>query len=337
VKLVVLGGTKFLGRAAAEAALERGHEVTLFNRGQTNPELFPEAEKLRGDRDCDLSALEGRSWDAVIDPSGFVPRVVRASAELLAGSVGHYVFVSSLSVYAEPLTTGFDESAPTVVLSDPTAEDWMTMGEENTYGGLKALSEDVVSELFPDTHTNVRAGLIVGPHDASGRFTYWPMRVAKGGDVLAPAPPERSVQFIDVRDLAEWMVIAAEERITGTFNATGEPVGLETVLETARDVSSSDARFVWVDEALLLEREVGPWMELPLWIPGEENEAFHAADTLRASEAGLRIRPLDDTVRDTLAWAQASGAGLVTTGAMGDAGLQPEREAELLEAWATTR
>jgi 2'-hydroxyisoflavone reductase len=337
VKLLVLGGTKFLGRAAAQAALERGHEVTLFNRGQTNPDLFPEAEKLRGDRDGDLSALEGRSWDTVIDPSGFVPRVVRASVELLAGTVGHYVFVSSLSVYAEPLTPGFDESAPTVVLSDPTVEDWMTMGEENTYGGLKALSEDVVSEVFPGSHTNVRAGLIVGPHDASGRFTYWPVRVATGGEVLAPAPPERSVQFIDVRDLAGWMVIAAEERITGTFNATGEPLGLETVLETARDVSGSDARFEWVDEALLLEREVGPWMELPLWIPGEENEAFHRADTSRARAAGLRTRPLADTVRDTLAWARASGAGIVTTGAMGDAGLQPEREAELLDAWAAAR
>jgi 2'-hydroxyisoflavone reductase len=337
VKLLILGGTKFLGRAAAEAALERGHEVTLFNRGQTNPELFPEAEKLRGDRDGDLSSLEGRSWDAVIDPSGFVPRVVRASAELLAGSVDHYVFVSSLSVYAEPLEPGFDEGAPTVVLSDPATEDWMTMGEENTYGGLKALSEDVVSEIFPESHTNVRAGLIVGPHDASGRFTYWPMRVAKGGDVLAPAPPERTVQFIDVRDLAEWMVTAAEQPIKGTFNATGEPLGLETVLETARESSGSDARFLWVDEALLLEREVGPWMELPLWIPGEENEAFHRADTSRARAAGLRTRPLAETVRDTLAWAQSSGAGLVTSGAMGDAGLQPERETDLLEAWATRR
>ena len=337
MKLLILGGTKFLGRAAAEAALERGHEVTLFNRGQTNPELFPEAEKLRGDRDGDLSALEGRSWDAVVDPSGFVPRVVRASAELLAGSVGHYVFVSSLSVYAEPLQPGFDENAPTVVLTDPATEDYMTMGEENTYGGLKALSEAVVGEIFPDNHTNVRAGLIVGPHDASGRFTYWPVRVAKGGEVLAPAPPERTVQFIDVRDLAEWMVTTAEKPITGTFNATGEPLGLETVLETARDVSESDARIVWVDEALLLEHEVGPWMELPLWIPGEENEAFHRADNSRARAAGLPARPLADTVRDTLAWAQASGAGLVTTGAMGDAGLQPEREAELLETWATAR
>jgi 2'-hydroxyisoflavone reductase len=266
-----------------------------------------------------------------------VPRLVRASAELLRDAIGHYVFVSSLSVYAEPLEPGFDERAPTVLLSDPTTEDHMTMGAENTYGGLKALCEDVVREAFPGAHTNVRAGLIVGPHDGSGRFTYWPVRIARGGDVLAPAPPERTVQFVDVRDLAEWMVSIAESGTTGTFNATGPPRALGDVLETVRHVAGADARIAWVDEAFLLEHEVGPWMELPLWIPGDENEAFHRADTARASAAGLRIRPLEETVRDTLAWAEESGANLVTTGAMGDAGLQPAREAELLQAWAVRR
>jgi 2'-hydroxyisoflavone reductase len=192
----------------------------------------------------------------------------------------------------------------------------------------------VVADAFTEAFTNVRAGLIVGPHDQSGRFTYWPVRVAAGGDVLAPAPRERTVQFIDVRDLADWMVSAAESRTVGTFNATGTPMELATVLETAREVAGAEARFVWVDEEFLLEHEVGPWMELPLWIPGEENEGFHRADTARATGAGLRIRPLEETIRDTLAWAEESGAGLVTTGAMGDAGLRPEREAELLDAWA---
>ena len=162
VRLLVLGGTKFLGRATVEAALERGHEVTLFNRGETNPELFPEGEKLRGDRDGDLSALEGREWDAVIDPSGFVPRLVRASAEALQGSVGQYLFVSSISVYDELGEPGFDETARTVTLEDPTTEDYLTMGPVNTYGGLKALCEEVVREVFPDSHAVVRPGLIVG-------------------------------------------------------------------------------------------------------------------------------------------------------------------------------
>ena len=209
MRLLVLGGTKFLGRAAVEAALERGHEVTLFNRGETNPDLFPKAEKLRGDRDGDLSALEGREWDAVIDPSGFVPRVVRASAELLRAS-GHYLFVSSGSVYAEPYTPGYDESAPTVQLEDPDSEEVL-----EDYGALKAACEDVVREAFPEAHTNVRAGLIVGPHDGSGRFTYWPLRIAAGGEALAPAPPERLVQFIDVRDLGAWLVTETQYGTAG--------------------------------------------------------------------------------------------------------------------------
>src|SRR5207244_8262639 len=178
------------------------------------------------DRDGDLAALAGNEWEAVIDPSGYVPRVVRASAELLRGSVGHYVFVSSGSVYAEPHVRGYDETAATVELEDPASEDVM-----RDYGALKAACEDVVGEVFPDAHTNVRAGLIVGPHDGSGRFTYWPLRASLGGDVLAPGPPERLTQFIDVRDLGTWMVSACERGLSGTFNATGEPIPLSSALE----------------------------------------------------------------------------------------------------------
>ena len=323
MRLLVLGGTKFLGRAAVEAALARGHEVTLFNRGQTNPELFPEAEKLRGDRDGDLSALNGREWDAVIDPSGFVPRVVRDSAELLRGSLGHYLFVSSGSVYAEPYTPGYDETVPTVELEDPTSED-----VNKDYGALKAACEDVVREVFPDSHTNVRAGLLVGPHDGSGRFTYWPLRIAAGGHALAPAPPERLVQLVDVRDLGAWLVTACEERVTGTFNATGEPVPLGDVLAGC----PGDAELVWVDEAFLLEQGVGPWMELPLWVPADL-EAFLQMSVAKAVAAGLRFRLLEETARDTLAWARETGAELVTKTEYGSAGLDPARERELLEAW----
>jgi 2'-hydroxyisoflavone reductase len=322
VRLLVLGGTKFLGRAAVDAALARGHDVTLFNRGQTNPELFPEAEKLRGDRDGDLSALEGHEWDAVIDPSGFVPRVVRASAELLRGSAGHYVFVSSGSVYAEPYVPGYDESAPTVQLEDPASED-----VNRDYGALKAACEDVVREVFPDAHTNVRAGLIVGPHDGSGRFTYWPLRASLGGDVLAPGPPDRLTQFIDVRDLAGWTVEACERQVSGTFNATGEPIALAPTLEKC-----GVSRPVWVDEDFLLEQGVAPWMELPLWVASSE-AAFLQMSVAKAVDSGLAFRPLEETVRDTLAWAEAEGAELVTHTPYGAAGLDPAREAELLEAW----
>ncbi|TMM24125.1 MAG: epimerase [Actinobacteria bacterium] len=322
MKLLVLGGTKFLGRAAVEAALARGDEVTLFNRGETNPELFPEAEKLRGDRDGGLSALEGREWDAVIDPSGYVPRVVRASAELLRGSVGHYVFVSSASVYAEPYVPGFDESAPTVELENPESED--VIGD---YGALKAACEQVVGEVFPDASTNVRAGLIVGPHDQSGRFTYWPLRISLGGPVLAPAPPEQLVQFVDVRDLGAWLVDAAARRVAGTFNATGEPIRLDTVL-----AACGDAELVWVDEQFLLDQGIGPWMELPLWVP-REAAAFLQMSVAAAVAAGLRFRPVEETARDTLAWAREVGAGLVAETTYGNAGLDPAREAELLAAW----
>ncbi|MDQ2911435.1 MAG: NAD-dependent epimerase/dehydratase family protein [Actinomycetota bacterium] len=334
MKLLVLGGTKFLGRAAVESALERGHEVTLFNRGETNPELFPEAEKLRGDRDGDLTALEGREWDAVIDPSGFVPRVVRASAELLQSSVGHYVFVSSISVYDELGKPGFDETGRTVTLDDPTTEDYLTIGPVNTYGGLKALCEEVVRDSFPNGHTIVRAGLIVGPHDPTGRFTYWPLRLGGGGDVLAPGDPARQVQFVDVRDLADWMVQVAENHTTGTFNATGpEPgVTMGELLETCNKVGGADARLVWIDEHLLLEQDVGPWMELPLWV-SQADTWFLQADVSRAVAAGLRFRPLEETVRNTLAWARQAGAGLVTPGQVGAAGLDPQREAELVDAW----
>jgi 2'-hydroxyisoflavone reductase len=322
MKLLVLGGTKFLGRAAVEAALARGDEVTLFNRGETNPELFPEVEKLRGDRDGDLSALEGREWDAVIDPSGFVPRLVRASAEALRGSVGHYLFVSSASVYAEPYVAGFDESAPTL---EP---EWESEEVLAHYGELKEACEEVVSEVFPGAHTNVRAGLIVGPHDASGRFTYWPMRIAAGGEVLAPGSPDGSTQFIDVRDLGAWLVTACAERAVGPFNATGEPVTFGEVLAAC----PGDAKITWVDEAFLLEHEVGPWMELPLWIPGEE-QAFLQMSVARARAAGLETRPLAETARDTLAWAQETGAALTTEAPYGTAGLDPAKEAELLDAW----
>jgi 2'-hydroxyisoflavone reductase len=330
MRLLVLGGTKFLGRGIVDAALAAGHDVTLFNRGQTNPGLYPDVESLRGDRHGDRSALAGREWDAVIDPSGYFPRDVRASAELLGGAVGHYVFVSSISVYAFPLPAGIDESAP---LNPVVVEADEVTGE--TYGGLKVGCENVLREVFPDAHANVRAGLIVGPNDPTGRFTYWPVRVARGGAVLAPGDPERAIQVVDVRDLGAWLVHVAERRIVGDFNAAGEAtLTMGGLLETCRSVSGSDAEPVWMTDEFLLGAGVGTWMELPLWLEAAE-ASFLQVDVSRALGAGLVCRPIDQTVAATLEWAREDGvtAALASGMAIGDAGMRPEREAELLAAW----
>jgi 2'-hydroxyisoflavone reductase len=322
VKLLVLGGTKFLGRAAVEAALGRGHEVTLFNRGQTSPELFPEAEKIHGDRTADLPALSGRSWDAVIDPSGYLPHVVRASAEALADAVGYYLFISSVSVYADHSSPATEES-PRAELGDMPADELIFGEETNNYGPLKALCEDEVVAMVPDRHALVRPGLIVGPNDPTGRFTYWPHRVARGGEVLAPAPPENKVQFVDVRDLGGWLVTLCERRVQGALNAVQPGMPWQELLDTCREVSGSDAEFVWIDGDFLLEQGVEQWMGLPMWMHEQEWRGIHQADVSHAITAGLTFRALPETIRATLDQA----------GTTAEAGLPPEREAELLTAW----
>jgi 2'-hydroxyisoflavone reductase len=321
VKLLVLGGTKFLGRAAVEAALSRGHEITLFNRGETNPELFPEAEKLHGDREHDLSALAGRRWDAVIDPSGYVPRVVRSSAEALADSVGHYLFISSVSVY-DDFSEPRDEASPLEELADDKPVDRL-LDDYSNYGALKVLCERAVAETIPDRHALVRPGLVVGPHDPTGRFTYWPHRIARGGELLVPGPPERTVQFVDVRDLASWLIDLSERKAGGRFNAINGGVSWQVLAETCRDVAGSDARFTYVDGDFLVEHGVGQWMELPLWLEDPEAVGMHMTDVSRAVGAGLTFRPLTDTVRGTLDEAETTDG----------AGMTPEREAEILTAW----
>jgi 2'-hydroxyisoflavone reductase len=319
VKLLVLGGTKFLGRAAVETALARGHEVTLFNRGETNPELFPEAEKLHGDRTADLSQLQGREWDAVLDPSGHIPAVVRASAEALCGHAGYYLFISSVSAYAS-LAGPNDEDSPLAELGD-MPEDRM-LEDYSNYGPLKVLCERTVAEAFGDRHAIVRPGLIVGAHDPTGRFTYWPHRVARGGEVLAPAPPDSTVQFIDVRGLGPWLIDLSERQAPGAYNATHPGRSWREVLETCREVAGSDATFRWVPDTFLVEHDVGEWMELPMWIQSSDQAGIHEADVSRALAAGLTFRPLEETVRDTLDLA----------GTTPEAGLTAEREAELLAA-----
>jgi 2'-hydroxyisoflavone reductase len=318
VRLLVLGGTKFLGRHAIDAALGAGHDVTLFTRGKTNPELFPEAEHLRGDRDDGLGALEGRSWDGVVDTSGFVPRIVRQSAALLRDSVQRYVFVSSISVY-DDFSAPVDESSPVARLEDPSSEEVL-----EHYGALKAACEEVVEDAYGDRSARVRAGLIVGPHDATDRFTYWPRRIAAGGDVLCPGDPEAPVQFVDARDLGTWLVTLALEGPGGVFNATGPaaPLSFVELLDRIRTTIGSDANLVWTDEQRILAADVQPWTELPLWLPGSEHAGMARADISRALAAGLTFRPLGETIADTLAWDRTVPGERPT--------LRPEKEQEIL-------
>lgn len=333
MKILILGGTVFLGRALVNSALAAGHEVTLFNRGNHSDVEYPGVEQLHGDRTKDLSLLKGREWDAAIDTSGYHPDVVRASARLLAGAVKHYTFVSSKSVYADFSQPGVDESSllATVTAEQLASTEQMQPPYGELYGALKALCEQAAEEEMPGRVLNVRSGLLVGPYDGSDRFTYWPVRVARGGEVLAPGRPDKMIQFIDVRDMADWIVRMVEADQVGIYNANG-PVGqltMQQLLEQCKAISGSDATFTWVDDAFLNAHEVGSWMELPLWIPDSEADmaGFMLASVARAQAAGLTYRPLATTIEDTLAWNQTRAAGPRR------AGMDPERETQLLALW----
>jgi 2'-hydroxyisoflavone reductase len=337
MKILIIGGTIFLGRYLVEAAQARGHEVTLFNRGRHNSELFPEVEKLRGDRSVNLDALRGREWDAVIDTCGFTPAPVRATAQLLAERVAHYTFVSSISVYANFPPEGLDETQLTGTITDELAAEaeHFEIGDRATavsygelYGPLKARCEQTVADALPGRSLITRPGLIVGPHDYTDRFTYWPARVARGGEVLAPGRPERVVRVIDVRDFADWNIRMAETQQTGIFNASGaDGLTMGELLDECKAVSRSDAHFNWVSEEFLQAQGVGAWVELPLWLPEEYSGIFMARND-KAIAAGLTFRPLDETIRDTLDWVVTRPAD-----AEWHAGLKHEREQEILRAW----
>ena len=325
--LLLLGGTRFMGRFLAELAVSRGHRVTRFHRGQTGADLLPGAERILGDRDGGLGALEGRRWDAVVDLCGYVPRVVGDSCERLRDAVGRYLFLSAISVYAEPTPSRSREDAPLATLADPATE----VIDGATYGGLKAACERVVTGVFGERATVVRPGLIVGPHDPTDRFPYWPRRIARGGEVLAPGDPAQPVQFVDARDLAAFVLTLLESGTPGTFHATGpdEPLGMGACLEEIRAAVGGDARFTWADEKFLIEREVAPWTGLPLWIPAAEG-GLQDLDISAARAAGLAFRPLAETARDTLAWDLAR-----PDAARADSpALTAEREAEVLAEWA---
>jgi 2'-hydroxyisoflavone reductase len=301
-----------------DAATANGHTVTMFNRGRTNPELYPDIERITSDRDGGIGALAGRRWDAVVDTSGYLPRIVRQSVEALRDSVSRYLFISTLSVYASMAEA--DENAELATLNDDSVEE-ITVG---TYGGLKVLCEQAVEEVYGDRATIVRPGLIVGPHDPTDRFTYWPVRASRGGTMLAPEGPDYGVQVIDARDLAAFVLHLLETHTPGVFNATGpaSPTSLGEIIDIAAELSGSRPEVAYRSRAVVDKHDVTPWSVLPLYLP---DQRWATVKLDRALAAGLKLRPMRETVADTLAWyAEERGAEPLRTG------LSPEREAELL-------
>ena len=325
LRILILGGTNFIGPHQVRAAVERGHEVTLFNRGITNPDLFPDLETLIGDRNGELDALRGREWDVVIDNPANIPRWVRLSAEALRGSVGKYVFVSSTGVYVPYLTTDIREDAPTDTIEDPETE----VVDGRTFGALKALAEDEARTAFPDSHLVVRPTYIIGPGDPTDRYTYWPVRLARGGEVLAPGTPDDPMQHVDVRDLGAFMIKAVEDDLSGTMNVVGprEPLTMGGLLERTRAAVGSDATLTWVDAAFLQEQG---HFALTYWVqPAGDYLGMMQVNGDKAFAAGFEMRPLEQTARETLEWFNAQDAERQEL----RSGLTPEREAELLAAF----
>lgn len=333
-RLLILGGTGFIGPHMVRHAVDRGHEVTIFTRGRTRADI-PDVEHLVGDRNHDLKALEGRRWDVVLDNNARDYRWVRLSTQLLEDAAEQYVFVSSISAYTAE-ATGYEHKDR--VLWTPLIDEdserfspppgWQG-GTEAPYGLTKALSENIAHAAFPGRATIVRPGLIVGPGDPTDRFTYWPVRIDEGGEVLAPGDPDHANQIIDQRDLTEWIVRLAETGTTGDFNATGPAarMSMAEMLYGIRAITSSDVRFTWVEEDFLEEHEVRPWSDLPAWIPGD---GLMFVDIRRALDAGLTFRPLAVTAHDTLEWDRARSS---EERANRGAGMGRQRERELLASW----
>ncbi|HEU5246706.1 MAG TPA: NAD-dependent epimerase/dehydratase family protein [Candidatus Udaeobacter sp.] len=334
LRILILGGTGFTGPYQVRYALSRGHKVTTFNRGMTHPgELPAEVEQLVGDRNGKLDALKNRKWDVVIDNPTTLPAWVRDAAQILKGNVERYVFISTISVYGD-VKTGVDENAPTEKYegADPYKEtlEAMKASGYKTYSPLKALSEKEAEKWFPGKTLIIRPGLIVGPRDESDRFTYWPVRIDRGGELLAPGDPNDPVQFIDARDLAEWTIRLVEDRNTGIYNATGpaKPLGMGRMLDEIKDLLKSNANFTWVNEQFLTQQKVEPWSDMPVWTGKESGIA--KTNINRALNKGLTFRPLAETSRDTLAWFKSLPQDRQSKL---HAGLAPEREAEVLAAW----
>ena len=335
MRLLVLGGTRFLGRGVVDAALATGDEVTTLTRGVSGSP--PDGvEALHGDRTTTDGRvlLAGRDWDVVVDTSGYVPVVVGAGAKVLADRVGHYVFVSTFNVYpgmpAEPVTADSPVYDCPPDAGRPDGE-----FEVADYGRFKAGCERAVDQYFAGRSTHVRAGLIIGPHDNSARLPWWISRIARGGEVLAPGQPDNPARFVDARDLGAWCVHCGCERITGAFPASG-PDGQTTygaLFEAARAATGSDATFTWVPDEFLVEHQVGAWSELPLWSPLAQAPALYDQDTSAALAAGLRCRPIEESVADTAAWIRTLDELPTRPTMLGPVGMDPDREKALLAAW----
>jgi 2'-hydroxyisoflavone reductase len=327
MKLLVLGGTHHVGRAVVEAAVQRGDDVTTLNRGQTGRDV-PGAQVRRADRTdpAELrSALGDDTWDAVIDPWSFAPSVVADSAALLSGRAGHYGYVSSRSVYQWPIPVGADESAP-VVDGDPDSED----GAD--YAAAKRGGELAVQQRFDGPSVIARCGLILGPYEIVGRMPWWLRRIERGGDVLAPGPKDMPLQYIDCRDLANWLLHAADQRISGVFDAVSESghATMGSLLTAAVEVTGSDARLVWADPEVIEQAGIQPWIELPVWIPpAGEGAGLHTSDVSAIYAAGLTCRPVRETVADTWRWLTEEGDPPVREGGFRH-GLDPDKEREVL-------
>jgi len=340
LRILILGGTGFTGPHQVRYALARGHKVTLFNRGREPSEWSGQVEELIGDRNTgNLKALEGREWDVCIDNPTTLPFWVRDAGRVLQGKIGQYVFISTISVYAETDKPA-DESAALVTYdgANAMAETWDSFRANvgGLYGPLKAASEREASKQFPGMTTIIRPGLIVGPGDETDRFSYWPVRLSRGGEVLAPGDGSDPVQIIDVRDLGEWTIRMTESRTFGTFNATGPELSLSMhdMLTGIATSIHADARLTWVPVAFLEAQNVAPWQDMPVWVPAQGDSAGFARRSIRnALAAGLTFRPLTVTARDTLAWFKQQPA---ERQAKLKAGLAPAREEELLSQWKST-
>ncbi len=300
--LLIAGGTQFVGRHIVETALKRGHKVTMLNRGQSGQGLFPGVERLTADRTVDVSVVKGRKFDSCIDVSGYFHRHVRMLAEAVKGTVPHYCFVSTISVYADwRPSPAIDENFDLATTETPDHE----IRDGKDYGGLKVLAENAAKAVYGDKTLIVRPGLIVGPGDHTNRFTYWPTRLAAGGEVLAPGPTERLVQFIDVRDLARFILDMVEKKAAGTYNATGpgERMSMGDMLDRIQKAIGSTAKLTWVEPKVLIDGGVKPYTEMPLWLPeSEKRPLFASISNAKAIAAGLRYTPFAETAKDTLAW-----------------------------------
>ncbi|MEP7288495.1 MAG: NAD-dependent epimerase/dehydratase family protein [Chloroflexota bacterium] len=331
MNILIIGGTRFIGRHLVEAALDSGHHVTLFNRGKTNPGIYPTVEEIHGDRDGGLDDLEGKQWDVVYDINGYFPRIVRQSAEKLRNSVGRYVFVSSVSVYADMVNQTSEADAPLHTLPDPTVE---AITSSESYGGLKVLCEQTVTDIYGERGLIVRPGFVVGRYDYTLRLPYLVTRFKRGGERLA-GRPEQSVQFIHARDLGDWMVLAAQNALSGAYNLTGNPIPMHSLLDTINAKVNVPNTIIYTSDDFLEAHEVRQIDDLTFWVPKTAEGVMHVTIE-KALNTGLTLRGIDTIIEDLVTWNSLDEQVTNAAGSPLGAPTTQAREAELLTAWHST-